>query len=517
MSKMLISHINEWAAGTISASTEHPSFPVINTQHRWYKKVYRSKYGVGSGGGFFRVTTANQKIYFAEQKVVDGQFSAWTTVSNLTNWTETLAGTTTITRAGSIYRTAPYSVKFTVDASASISSIGQAVTLAAGAAHLVSIWHNIPVGATAQILIRDSASNVWLKSDGTWSAVATGIALTGTGTWAQFKLDFTSHASYTAYQCSIYNATGSESKSLYVDECVIAQVYTATLTPGDYDAATLAVEVKTQLDTAGALTYSCVYDEATFKFTIGASAEIILRYWLTTDAAWALLGFSMTYSYSSYIQASFTSWYAAIHSGEILYCASGSTKTLRLIGIKNHNLQSTATIEVRYYSDAFLTQVDSETLTWHEGQIATRTAQNYEYYAIYVSDPKNPAGYIEIGLVWAGDANVLHYGFTAEREETPEDPSIETESEDGQGSTIQLSHYLERTYTFDAVEPNTDRALLRAIFAEIGKTRPCFIVESPPSSGDVGEDAEYVKIIEWVYQHIAGNYWRLEMAIRSER
>ena len=361
MSKMVISHINEWAAGTVVALTEHPSFPATNTQHRWFKKVYRSRYGADSGWGRFVFTTANQVISFDE----------------------------------------------------------------------------------------------------------------GGGT------------------------------------------LTANITPGTYDADSLCTEIKTRMDAAGALTYTVTYDDATNLFTIAASGAFALVLSVTVNSAFPALGWTATTNTASL--ASHTAPAIRIHTSEELRCTMSDTKTLRFIGIKNHNLQSTAVVRVLYFSDAFLTQVDEETLTWHEGQIAAYTAQSYKYYSIDISDPDNPAGYIEIGLVWAGDSNILHYGFTADREETPEDPSIETESEDGQGSTIQLSHYLERTYTFDAVEPNTDRDLLRAIFAEIGKTRPCFILESPPSSGDVGEDAEYVKIIEWAYQHIAGKYWGLEIAIRSER
>ena len=515
MSKMLISHINEWAAGTISASTEHPSFPVINTQHRWYKKVYRSKYGVGSGGGFFRVTTANQNIYFGEQKVVDGQFSAWASATNLTNWTETLAGTTTITRAAATYKTSPYAVKFTVDALASVSSIAQNITLAAGAAHVVSIWHNIPVGATAQILIRDSASNVWLKSDGTWSAVATGIVLTGTGTWTQFRLDFTSHASYTAYQCSIYNATGSASKSLYVDECVIAQVYTATLTPGDYDAATLAAEVKIQLDAAGALTYSCTYDEATFKFTIGASAEIILRYWLTTDAAWGLLGFSMVYTYSSYIQASFTSWYARIHSLEEVRYDLGAASNIYFAAVKNHNLQSTSTPQIIFWSDAFITEAEIEGMTWNEDFMVVPLNQFYRHVGFRATDVDNPDGYIEIGRLWIGEWFKPRIGFSMERDRVPNDPSVIAESENGQASSIQRTKFDTWNYTFEGVDP-TDKDTFDAIFAEVGTSKPIMICEDPDAA-DLTVNTKYVTITSWEWKHIAGEWWRLELEVKEER
>jgi hypothetical protein len=516
MSKMLISYINKWAAGTVTASSEHPSFPAINTQHRWFKKPWRSRYGASSGWGLFRVTTANQNIYFGEQKLLNGRMETWASATDLSDWSESLAGTSTVNREATTIKYGTYSCRFDIDGSNSVAGISQSVVLAAGAEHKISFWHNTPIGSTLAFHFKDSANNVYLAADGTWTAANTYIHATGTGDWAFFTLDFNAHASYTNYALSILRGNSMTSKSQYIDDVSISQKYTAALTVGDYDATTLAAEIKTRMDAAGG-TYTVTYPDTTNKFTIAGSQTFVLYFLNITNAAWGLIGFSLSLTYDSAISTTITATYIRIHSSEILYGDAGETTTLRFISIKGHNLQSTALVYVRYYSDAFLTLVDSETLTWHEAQIAARTAQSYRCYSIEISDPDNPAGYIEVGLVWAGDASVLHYGFTADREETPEDPSIETESEDGQGSTIQLSHYLERTYTFDAVEPNTDRALLRAAFAEIGKTRPCFIVESPPASGDVGEDAEYVKIFEWTYQHIAGKYWGLEIAIRSER
>jgi hypothetical protein len=361
MSKLLISYESLWAAGTVTASTEHPSFPATNTQHRWYKKPWRSNYGSGSNWGLFRITTANQEIYFNE-----------------------------------------------------------------GAGDL-----------------------------------------------------------------------------------------NATLTSGDYDSATLCTEIKTRMDAAGA-TYTVTYSDVTNKFTIAITAGTFkLLLTSTADAAWETLGW--TSGVDTALAASHTSEELRIHTSELLYCNAGATSSIRFIDLKGHNLQATAIVTVRYYSDAFVTLVDSEVMTWHSGQIAIRTAQSYHYFAIEVSDPDNPDGYVEVGLVWAGDADVLRYGFTMDRSMLPEDPSIVTSSDDGQESTIQLTKFKGWTYTFDAIEPNTDRPLLLAIFEEIGKTRPCFIVEAPPDSGDVGEDAEYVTLPEWEWAHIAGLYWSLALGVRTQR
>ncbi|MFA5379150.1 MAG: hypothetical protein WC455_25570 [Dehalococcoidia bacterium] len=365
MSKLLISYISDWAAGTVTASSEHPSFPAVNTQHRWFKKPYRSRYGAGSSGGLFRITAANCKIYF---------------------------------------------------------------------------WESSDLGGTMR---------------------------------------------------------------------------TATLTVGDYDSDTLAAEIKTRLDAAGTFTYTPSFSATTFLWTIASTGTFVLVLSTTTNSAMPSLGWTAVVDTAA--ATSHTAPLIRIHTSEFLKCNLGATKTIRLIEIKNHNLQSSAVVTARFYSDAFVTLVDSVSMVWHAGQIAVRTAKSYTYMAVEFSDPSNPDGYIEIGLVWAGDAAVLHYGYTGERTKTPEDPSIETESEDGQGSTIQLSKYANWTYSFDAVEPNTDKAYLEAVFEEIGKTRPCCIVEAPPASGDVGLTAQYVKVTSWEWPHLAGTYWKLNIEIRSER
>lgn len=71
----------------------------------------------------------------------------------------------------------------------------------------------------------------------------------------------------------------------------------ATLTNGTYTGAALAAEIKTQLEVAGALTYTVTYVEATRKFTIAASGNFELLWHSGTHNAegqGVLLGFAHT-------------------------------------------------------------------------------------------------------------------------------------------------------------------------------------------------------------------------------
>jgi len=56
-------------AGSVSPivlTDYHPDFPVERVQSLWRDYVYRSKYGTGSGWGYFKITSSNQWIDFDE-------------------------------------------------------------------------------------------------------------------------------------------------------------------------------------------------------------------------------------------------------------------------------------------------------------------------------------------------------------------------------------------------------------------------------------------------------------------
>lgn len=211
--------------------------------------------------------------------------------------------------------------------------------------------------------------------------------------------------------------------------------------------------------------------------------------------------------------------YPADHTtDQYFYCSFGLTKTIKFVAVKNHNLRAaTGSIVVYHYSDiAFTTLIATETLTWHAGTMAIRTSHDDGSIKLKVSDPSNPAGYLEIGRVWAGNEFVAHYGFTMDRTFAPQDPSVISSSDDGQESSVQKSKYGEWNYIFDAMTA-ADRLIFAALFEARGKSMPCFIAEAPPSTGDIGLKAQYIKFIEWEEPHLVGPYWALSVSVRTER
>jgi|GEM_PF-2302892 len=227
--------------------------------------------------------------------------------------------------------------------------------------------------------------------------------------------------------------------------------------------------------------------------------------------------FPAAYTQQRWYKKPWRSEYPADHTtDQYLYMDLGSVKTFNFIGVKNHNLRTgTGSVTVYYYSDAFITVVTSEVLTWHAAQMALRTARTYQYIALKVTDPANPDGYLEIGRVWVGLELLLHYGFNPEHEYSPQDPSIISASDDGQESSVQRSRFAEYNLVFDAMTP-ADRISLTTLFEAIGKSMPCFIVEAPTGT-DFGLTAKYVRFTDWKEVHIAGAYWGLEVSLKTER
>jgi hypothetical protein len=513
MSKLLLSYVNDLDAGTVTASSQHPSFPAINTQQRWFKKTWRSKYGAGSGWGLFRITDANHHINFGEQKILNGTMESWASATDLNSWTETVAGTSTVNREATEKVSGTYACRFDVDASDSVVQIAQTAALALSRAHTVSFWYKVPVGKQMRFSIMESGGT-YLQANGTWGA-AYSFVMNGTGAWTFYSLAFNSHGTNANHTLTIGRVVGSASTLLYFDEVAITQNYTLSLPNGDYDATTLSAALKVLMD-AAAGTYTITYSDTTMKFTIAGAQEFILRTTAHTDMIWDVLGFSNVLTYDYPISTSVISASVRIHTSEFLYLNAGSAKTIKYLSLKGHNLQSTAVVTAHYYSDAFITPVASDAMTWHADTIALRLSRSYQYVAFEISDPNNPNFYVEVGRAWVGDELVLHYGYNPEHSFAPQDPSVISSSDDGQESTIQKTHFAEWNYVFDAVTP-ADRVSLAALFLAIGFSMPCFVVEAPPASGDMGLLAKYAKFTEWEEPHLAGAYWSMEVAMRSER
>lgn len=150
--------------------------------------------------------------------LTDGGLNIWTTATNLTHWTESLSGTSTVNRETTEKIEGDYSCRLDVDESNSVVYLFQNHTLVSSKGYKVVVWYmNSIAGKTAKLMLRDTAGNVWLKSDGTWQTGLTYLGLSSSTTYSLYELEFTAHADYTSY--SLYLISNSAaSSSIYFDD-----------------------------------------------------------------------------------------------------------------------------------------------------------------------------------------------------------------------------------------------------------------------------------------------------------
>ena len=190
---------------------------------------------------------------------------------------------------------------------------------------------------------------------------------------------------------------------------------TATLTAATYTGQTLCTEVKTQLDSAGALTYTVTYSESTGKFTIAATGAFTIRWQSgtnTANTAGTPLGFNITANDTG--ESTYTGDYVSIHTSEAVDCDFGSALEYDFIGILGHNLTSDAVIKIYGADDdAFTVNLVTDTLTHNTNNIFEflTTARTKRYCRFYVSDPTNPSMYPEIGVIVVGKYFAPNRGF----------------------------------------------------------------------------------------------------------
>lgn len=92
---------------------------------------------VGVSGGVLRATAlADAGLTL----LVDGGLENWTSATDLTSWTESTTGTSTVNREDSAIHAGSYACRFDVDASSSAVAIQQSVAVLLGAYYRASVW-----------------------------------------------------------------------------------------------------------------------------------------------------------------------------------------------------------------------------------------------------------------------------------------------------------------------------------------------------------------------------------------
>lgn len=181
---------------------------------------------------------------------------------------------------------------------------------------------------------------------------------------------------------------------------------TATITPATYNGQTLATEIKTQMDAAGG-TYTVTYSEATGKFTIYRAAGNFTIRWLngtnTANNAAGLLGFDKTANDTG--ADTYTGDYVSIHTSESIDCDLGAAYEYDFVGILGHNLTASAVVTFYGADDSAISSNvvnDVPTYCGNNMYFFLAASRTKHYTRCEIVDPKNPSGYVQIGVVVVG-------------------------------------------------------------------------------------------------------------------
>jgi len=184
---------------------------------------------------------------------------------------------------------------------------------------------------------------------------------------------------------------------------------TGTLTVGTYNGNTLATEIAAALNAAPdkALTYTCVYDEATAKFTIAAGGNFTIR-WNTgthkaTDIS-ALAGFSDAADDTG--AATYTSDTRVVHYPcAFISCDTVNIVSAQFFAIIGHGISSAATIKFIGADDAaYTTNAVEIAITYNATSIFYfhSSVVSKRYWKLEIQDPTNSQAYVMVGTVVLG-------------------------------------------------------------------------------------------------------------------
>jgi len=296
----------------------------------------------------------------------------------------------------------------------------------------------------------------------------------------------------------------------------------ASLTPGAYDADTLAAHIKTQMDAVSADTWTVEYLETgananKFKITSdndGGAGSVSLLWNTGVNAARSVddtLGF--TAEGDSAGALTYTADDIRIHTTEYVIFTRATTISIYGAIIRGHNFQAGATVKLVGSNDNFTTWHFSDTFTIQDDILILEydTVKTYQDWGIYINDIDNPDGYVEMGVVFLGAHFQPAKHFAYNRIITQDDPSLVKESENGQVASIQRSHFQAWQYRFQGTN---QKANFNAMFDDRGFSKSLFICENPDTPLTT---TFYVMFRNWSWEHLFDSYYNLSLTTREER
>lgn len=123
--------------------------------------------------------------------------------------------------------------------------------------------------------------------------------------------------------------------------------FTATLTPGNYTITQILVEIKTQMDSVGANTYTCTYTDTTDTINITSAPNNFA--WNSTTTAGRLLGLDLSSTTSTFTTSYNNDYPARLDGTSYLDIAVGfPVHTTHNDSSKNHSLLARIYMPVSY-------------------------------------------------------------------------------------------------------------------------------------------------------------------------
>lgn len=217
--------------------------------------------------------------------------------------------------------------------------------------------------------------------------------------------------------------------------------YTVSVLPGNYASTTsFLAAIKTAMDSIGASTYTVTQDTTTLKIKItsnglGGAGIFNLK---TSDAGFTLgsvIGFSSAVDLTGSL--TYTADTLKIHTSEFIKIDCGLPLNIRAVIIcgpdRNGTLKISqgATVKIQgNNTDNWTAPTYDQSLTWDDELMIKISSVDFNssplrYWRIYIVDPSNSQGFIELGTVFIGNyfeatRGAVVYPLTQVREDNSE-------------------------------------------------------------------------------------------------
>jgi len=211
--------------------------------------------------------------------LTDGGLESWVDANNLTSWTESEAGTSTVNREGTEQHGGTYACRLDVDAGGSSVGIYQSRAFTDGKLHKVTLWAKISVAA--------SGDGFYLRSkigSALGSLNSTNTSTDLTTSYAQYTFYFTAEGVDNGLQIFRGGATVA-SKSIFIDDFSVQEV-THVGTDGVHIVSTKDGSTRNWADIESGLDYNdSAYTFSIFSSLFQLTGSFTIGSWLNaTDA-----------------------------------------------------------------------------------------------------------------------------------------------------------------------------------------------------------------------------------------